>query len=411
MNSRRHIAAILVCFALLYFGSSGCGGVANRTSLHVALFPYIPDSANDHFDALRKRIKTEFESANPGVDLVLDPIDPNSEVFYDLPSLEKLMSPASPTGQADLVETDTLFLGGLVADGQIEKWDSLPREGDWHPAAQTAVFLNGDCYGVPHWLCTFFVFSPLKEISGAKTAQELVQILNAKGTHPVHFAGNFAGSFTLPAIYLDAYAETHGPGSAQMGLFRPLDPSVVSSIRAMTDEGAHDGKNPCLDGTLKDDKDITVVVPAFARGDIDSFFGYSERLQHILSDNSKAPAYTIIAAPVGQGQRPLLYVDAFVLRKGVSDAQRKAARAFADYMNSPSTEGWILMSKDAQGAVPRYLLPATKSAFDTLELRDDPYYPMLKADIADGHAFPTSGYVERKIDLQTSLLMQLTGGH
>src|ERR1035441_3346195 len=130
----------------------------NGITLHVALFPYIPDSVGDHFDSFRKRVQKEFESANPNIRLILDPIDPNSEVFYDLPSLEKLMTPGSPTGQADLIETDTIFLGELIADGCIERWDSLPRAGDWHPAAQSAVTVGSDYYGVPHWLCSFFAF-------------------------------------------------------------------------------------------------------------------------------------------------------------------------------------------------------------------------------------------------------------
>jgi thiamine pyridinylase len=403
---------LLSCLAAMLLIVSGCAVKTSAaeppTTLRVALFPYIPDAAGDQFAALRQRLKKEFEADHPTVQLTVDPINTQSEVFYDLTELEKLLSPSAQPA-ADLVEIDTLFLGELIADDKIEKWDALPRPEDWHPAAVAAVTVNGDCYGTPHWLCSFFVYSHIPEMSDVHTSDDLVRLLDTKGVCATHLTGNFAGSFTLPAIYLDAFAETHGAASAATGLARPADKDVAAKLKAVVAEGAHGGVNPCIDGTLKDDKDITAVVPDFAHGKYDCFFGYSERLQHILSDNPAAAPWTIIPAPLGQGGSPLLYVDALVMRKGLTAAQAKAAKDFAEYLNRPATQEWVLLSQDGQNAMPRYLLPATKSAFQSPGIRANRYFATFEASIANGRAMPTSGYLERKDDLKNDLLQLISG--
>lgn len=381
---------------------------ASPVTLHVSLFPYLPDAAGDHFQALENRLKTEFEAKHPKINLVLAPLDPASAVFYDLPALEQLLTTNSPTGQADLVETDTLFLGDLITDGVIEPWQLPPAKMDWQPGALSAVTVSGDCYGVPHWLCTFFIFSHLPEVTGAKTAQQFAEVLNTKGTQPTHLAGNFSGSFTLPAIYLDAFVETHGPGTAATGLARAVDKQVTSDLKLVTDQGMRDGKNPCLDGSYRDDKDLTTAVPEFANGKIDAYFGYSERLSYILKANRTATNYTIVPAPLGGGRAPLLYVDALVMRKGLSPGQRIAAHLFVEYLNSPATQEWVTMSKDSTNAPPRYLLPATRSALATPSLRADPYYKQFAGAITTGHPQPTSGYLERKDYFRKEVLAQLS---
>ena len=387
---------------------AGAACTAPPTTLRVALFPYIPDAAGDRFAALRQRMKAEFEAENPGVQLAMDPIDVNSTVFYDLQKLERLLS-AGPDGGVDVVETDTLFLGELIADDKIERWDALPRSNDWHPAAVAAVTVNGECYGVPHWLCSFFIYSHIPEMTAVRTSDDFVRLLDTRGVCKTHLAGNFVGSFTLPAIYLDAYVETHGRASAATGLARPVDGRIAEKMKAVVKEGEHDGKNPCIDGTLKDDKDIDAVVPDFALGKYDSFFGYSERLQHILADNPKAQPWTIIAAPLGAGGAPLLYVDALVIRKGLTPEQAKAAKSFAEYLNRPTTQEWVLLSRDGNNAMPRYLLPATKSAFEAPGVRSDRYFGVFEAQIANGGAMPNSGYLERKDAMKTDLLKMLSG--
>ena len=66
------LAVLVVCV--------GCAVAEPPTTLRVALFPYIPDAANDQFAGMRQRLKTEFEAEHPGVRLTLDPIDIHSEV-------------------------------------------------------------------------------------------------------------------------------------------------------------------------------------------------------------------------------------------------------------------------------------------------------------------------------------------
>lgn len=392
----------LILLAIFLFGLA-CKG--EEINLRVALFPYLPDPSGNHFAEMTNRIKTEFEKQHPDVRLTVEPMDPDTGIFYDYAQLKGLMTTNNPD---DVVETDTLFLGKLINDNAIEPWNSLPNPTDWHQAAKSAVFVNGQCYGIPHWLCSFFIFSHLQDTENAKTSKEFVKILDTNGGRSNHLTGNFMGSFTLPAIYLDAYVESHGKGTAVTALTNPIDEDVVASMKLLTEEIGHGTNNPCLDGRLKDDQDVTAVVPSFARGDFAAFFGYSERLFYILKSNPSAPLYTIIAAPLGNGGPPLLYVDAFVMRKGISDKQRVAAKAFAEYMNSQATQEWVLLSRDTQQRIPRYLLPATKSAFDSPGIASDPYYKMLSRAISDADSEPSSGYYEHKDQLKKALYSDLT---
>ena len=118
---------------------------------------------------------------------------------------------------------------------------------------------------------------------------------------------------------------------------------------------------------------LTCLTAAFAAGKTAAMFGYSERL-FLIRRSAPQDHFHFSSAPIGNGNHPLLFTDAFVLRKDCDQRCEAAARAFAEYMNSARTHEWILMSSDAaKPTAPRYLLPATLSAFKAAEVRRDPY--------------------------------------
>jgi hypothetical protein len=56
----------MVMMLLLILAGTVHADAPQRTTLHVALFPYIPDAGADHFATLRARLKSEFGADDPG---------------------------------------------------------------------------------------------------------------------------------------------------------------------------------------------------------------------------------------------------------------------------------------------------------------------------------------------------------
>jgi thiamine pyridinylase len=74
-----------------------------------------------------------------------------------------------------------------------------------------------------------------------------------------------------------------------------------------------------------------------------------------------------------------------------ADCQSAAAK-FVAFMNSDATMAYLLLGKDIKNnTVPRYLLPATKSAFSIPEIAQDQTYTRFKTDIVRAVAYPNSG--------------------
>jgi hypothetical protein len=86
----------------------------------------------------------------------------------------------------------------------------------------------------------------------------------------------------------------------------------------------------------------------------------------------------------------------------------KHSRAFAQFMDSAQTQAFIVLSKDAPRGVPRYLLPATMSAYAIL-VREAAFYGTLLAQIRHGYAMPTAGVGARGETIRDALLKAVGG--
>jgi thiamine pyridinylase len=373
--------------ALLLLGLLGCGKPA---ALHVALYPYIPDAASDSYRGLLERIETEFEARHPSVDLRLAPMDPKSASFYDLDSLRTMLTARPEEGGFDVVEVDAALLGDLVDHGLVGPWSDPPQRTDWHPAALEAVTLDGRTYGVPHWLCGHFVFARDTAITRAATAAQLAAALRGATPDTPGLAAKFSGDWDLTALYLDAWVDTYGGASLSAAL-PPTDSVVLGSLRAIVRECRAGNDNPCLaDGPYG--ASAEAAARAFGRRQVDAFIGFSEHLHPMLQLASNDPGISLSAAPLGRSQRPVVFVDALVMRAGCQGPCERAARAFAAYLNLPETQEWIVMAGDAgAAAIPRYLMPATLSAYRQPALAADPYYPAIFQAAEAAIPFPNRG--------------------
>jgi len=392
---------LLIAVALCCELALSCSGPkAEKTSLRANLFPYLPDAAADDLHGMAARIKSEFEEQNPSVNLELT-LDTNNN-FYNFENYRDWLT------RFDVVETDTLFLADLVKAGLIEDWANT-RQTDWQPPARKAASVDGKIYALPHWLCGYFLFSHDPRIAKAENIKDLIAALQAPHGDIPEIAGNVNSSWETPALYLEGWEDNYAPKDPTEGISTALDPETIRCLREFCKQGEWKGKNPCLDKTYKDN---SLASTTFAKYQVEASFGYSESLFDILKT---APGdYSVILSPLvlGNGNHPLFFMDGFVLRKGCPEDVRAAARKFADYMENSRTYVWIVMSQDAGAAAPpRYLIPATVSAFTAAPIRSDHYYEAIRAAVNMGSNFPNSGLPAVHQQMQISILDELQRPH
>ncbi len=383
-----------------------------RIQLRVPLYSYIPDAAGDRFRAMSDRLEADFERQHPEVDLVVNP----SCFKDDLYEPTQLASSLRGQGECayDLVETDTMLLGELVGTGAVRPWAALPEGVNWHPAGIKASTLDGKLYGVPHWLCTHYVISRDEAVSNARTVDELVQLIASRKTPEIDVAGNLLGSWNLPSLYLDAWADTHGPEQIQSAVSTErYDTQVIAGMKALAQGCETAAGNPCLDGTFDTEENIDLPAALFAEGKADATLGFSERLHTILKklpSEAERQQLRISPAPLGAGSQTLLFTDSFFLGAQCVGECEKAAVAFVNYMSQTSTYAWILLSEDAPatGRVPRYLMPASLDVYQAPGLKEDPFFQRLDTTTRTASPFPNTGVLGIRKAMRDHLVQELT---
>ncbi|MEM9290982.1 MAG: hypothetical protein AAGD01_04815 [Acidobacteriota bacterium] len=387
-------------------------------TLRVALFPWIPDAAEDEFASLRSSLEKEFERRHPEIDLEL------RLKLYD----DSYYSPAKvaawlASGDYDLVEIDTVILGDLLEADVLAPWPTQ-NAGDFFPAAASAATVTekGEegqedkvtWWGVPHLLCGFFLVTHSESIDEASTIDELIAAVEATG-QPVY--GNFDSSWDLPSLYLDSRVDhDFDPDDLDEAIRPPLDEATATSVDRFADLCQVGDKNPCVDGTFSNDFDGP--VQRFVDGETAGYWGYSERLHltsKLLIEQGKSPYDLFIGSiALGPQRTPTLFTDALVRSTGCADDAGcdHASRLFAEFINSDWAIQEVLLSGDAKAigkpAPPRYLLPATRSAYSLEGIANDPYYQELFPFAMSGVALPNEGeMVERRRVIQWLLLQRI----
>lgn len=148
----------------------------------------------------------------------------------------------------------------------------------------------------------------------------------------------------------------------------------------------------------RDDDDI---VKLFGIGGLDALIGYSERLNILFSDpanRKQLDAIKITPAPLGAGKLAFFFTDALVRSVNCTSPQcRDAADKFSRFYSSASVMTASMMSADkGSGAVPRYLLPASRGAMQDAAVRRDPVYRQLAPLLDTARPYPNQGIPEAR---------------
>ncbi|WP_437791552.1 hypothetical protein [Sorangium sp. So ce693] len=408
-------------FAVLALSAAGCGGVAGtsaanmpcppptappaassadssgkpgRTKLSVALVPWIPDAAGDAFASLRTMIEDGFESQHAAIDLDLRLVK-SDDSYHNPVRLAGWLA----SGRYDLVEIDTMVLGDLIDADVLEPWPSVP-ERDYLAAARSgSTEIDGSgkpaWWGVPHLTCGFFLVTRSEKLDAASSIIGLVKAARESGKP---LLGNFASSWDLPALYLDARVDNGldatNPAALSNALKPPLEAASTAALKQLAELCRKGDNNPCIDGTY--DETQEGPVDEFVKGSAIGYWGFSERLHRTVAlmkaQGMPVAGLRVSTIPLGTSATPLLFTDAFVRRKGCSGdpACNAAAAAWAEFITRDDVVRDLLLSRDAgPAAVPRYLLPATSSAFQAEPIARDALYAELRPLAQSGRSFPS----------------------
>jgi thiamine pyridinylase len=403
----RHILprAAVLCVSALWVGACAPGVKTVRGEepptasrpLKAVLFPYIPDSAGDHFASLTQTLEKNFEQSHPGIDLTLV-IDLNVD-SYDSGTLNTLLG--SGGDGAQVVEVDTLLLGDLVSSHLVQPV-SMDNPGVL-PTAWQAVTVGGTAYGVPTYLCSNVIYAPSKDITSAGDGQALLKTLRdiAPGRTPL--ASNYVGSWTLSGLYLDAWADTHSAAEVSSAYTAPVDPATMAVFGPIVNSCASAGsaKNPCLDGTYKDNDE---AENAYAAQTANGYMGYTESLFAIRKAQPSRPLPTVISAPLGTGTHPMMFVDALVFNASCTGQCLQDAQAFAAYMSSLPVRSLIAFSQDTPAQTfPRYLLQARQDFYQASPASTDPMYQQYWPIVQAARPYPNQGFPSSRKALESAV--------
>lgn len=357
-------------------------------ALRAVVYPYIPNGPDDTEARLATRLERDFEDEHPDIDVEIQlswEADP-----YDYDNLERWLTSTDPAEAVHVVEVDALILGDLVDRGLVAEWPSLPHGDDWSAAARDAVTLDGKIHGVPHWLCGHMVISRDPDIAGAGTASALLDALAAGGPDVAGVSGTYLGTWNSVSLYTDAWADANGADDLAVSYAGPLDVDIVADMRAVAQTCSLDGANPCLSEEF--DEDFNAAAAAFVDGEYQATFGYTERLHYIVNAGVAPDELHLGSISFGADSTPVLFADAFVVRKDCTGECWEAAQAFIEHATAVDTFRWMLMSEDAPGDAPRYLIPPRPGVFADPALTADPLFPQIEAAIAGGAAYPSRGF-------------------
>jgi hypothetical protein len=199
--------------------------------------------------------------------------------------------------------------------------------------------------------------------------------------------GTFSGTWTIPAFYLQALAQTHANIASNDALKMPADPVVIERMVQFGTDCTVNSGNPCTDGRYHDAPDGS-VERAYGAGEAPNDLGFSERSFFLLSDTATPENLSIVPLPWGNSAdaRVLVYSDAFVTNKQTcaSSPCQTDSMEFSNFMTSVDIKKYITFSGDLPyGAAPRHLLAASKKFYDDDDVKGDWLYSRVVSTLLE----------------------------
>jgi thiamine pyridinylase len=345
-----------------------------RRILHVSLYPYIPQAA-----AAALALKQGFERQHP--DVIID-VTFNQNYYSPDPAEKGVLYE-----DADVHEIDGILLSDFIHNNRLAALPaSLTKDLDpLEEQAREIATSSGRMYAVPHWMCADFLIYRADANGVPASLADLRKwhrgvLMDLKGSGP------------LAEVYLDALLTRRSwEISLPSALTQPPQPAIIARLRdILALEPPGFGRN------AKYDSIEGFYARQFARGVGDGFVGYSELTHDVLEEASNACSdmdhcvtadqLRVAAFPFADAVvRPAVWVDMFGIDASVHGQRRSDAADFIAYAVSLPAYRALLIP--GAGEAPRYLLPATTTAFEDAAItRAAPLYPQFRAIMEQGVA-------------------------
>jgi len=329
---------------------------AQKRELKAYLFPYLPNQ-----DVFYQDLEQAFEAKYPSIDLkiVLD-----DDYYYG----------GLTDSIADVYEIDCIFLDDMVAKGRIDPFpdpnylatlDTLNYDG--------VHSVGGTFYAVPHWICSYFMIYH-KDDAALRNAAYLKDIEQALGTDKETLLMDLNSTLSAGQAYIDGLRDDREDKAEIAAALskEELDPTGICNMKrlwAMIKKEAG--------------KDSTVTqVEYFLSGEARACISYAETMNEILQKVDSFPYFKkenlmIRDWPLSDnGSRPLGWVDALAVRKGLDQTKTDDAMKLIDFLLSD--EGYHLALIPRTSEAPRYLLPPYRKYYHDSEiLQKAPLYRVL----------------------------------
>ena len=385
---------------LLPFSSTvRAGNKQEQDVLKIALYPFIPDANNDYFASLLAGLTNRFHASHPHYRIKITIADP--AIVYNPLGLKQWLE----SGEYDIIEIDSLLLGSLIELDVISPWNDRYLENRWHSAAKKSTFINGKLFGIPHYLCSHFIFSQNEGLKKAYSLTELVHFL----TNSENFSTNLMisdaiGAFSITSLYLDAANDIYHSHDLTDILASPINREIIKNLETLFTLCERAGQNPCLLGEVTS----TQAIEALTTGYTQAILGFSETL-HLIKKKTEQ-SISIISLPLGEESHPVVFVDSLIKRKGCIEQCEQASDKFVEFLLKTDTLEYILMSEDVEKekATPRYLIPSSLDISHSPKLAEDSHYLELIHLLDDAIPFPHTGIPERRKNFQREILKLLT---
>ncbi len=360
---------------------------APRRALRVALYPFVPDKTG-----LFHLIEQSYRRKHPDVDLQIVDLSGN---YYDEDA-----PGAITNADADVLEVDSVFIQDLIDRGAIQPIPASLRvaTGRLLRVAQDAVASGAEWYGVPHWICTNFLFADAQD--ALARAATLDDVTNAIGTNRPPGQGlliDLKGRLTLGELYLDALLDKYKTlaGAEPFVPVAHRDQAVVDdlkTVRTLCD------RDLCRDGDYH--ASTGFYARLFARRQGRALVGYSERLYYVgdelLNGCRKGECRTLdrlamVPLPLSsRGSQPFAWVDSLAIGRRCTSTCLTDAEAFI--RETTSVGAVRAQLTPAAGEAPRYLMPALDALYtDARLLSAAPLYSSLYPALQNAIAVREAG--------------------
>ena len=411
---------IVLLITLLLLGAEG------QRKLKVAIYPWIPDLADDKLQTLISWIETAFESENPDIDLEVSAADFD---VYDLDDLKNNLS--DPSGP-HIVEIDTILLGEIVDAGLIAQ--ILPEtyglnvSGAYLPFSLEAVQYNGKFYAVPTLICGSYLIGinvgdiietcPIQNgvMNYTRLNNTLDQCKQDLLISPrlVTLAGNFKGSWTLPNSYIDAYIDQYGANTVYEAIDSDIgaETDVIAAMKSFIEYCQVSSNNKCFDGTFED---VSALVSAIVDNGVTiTGYGYSELigsfLQYAINEDIDIDVYDVITPPLGPDNNFLMYTDAMVINDALvnTSSLQEDVDSFMNFYSRLTTRLSIAFGDDLpMPHPPRYLMQARMDFYNASQVTADMIYNILRATPQYAVAAPNSALYNNRMRMNNQIQQAL----